>query len=111
MIKVIIAFRRKQGMGVQAFRDYRRDIHAPLLFAIPEAQKIRRFVVSYPVVADVGPEPAFDAVVEAWFDHVEDMQGLFLSQNFLTRVDPDHDNFIDMTTVIRLVTEEIVVVG
>lgn len=110
MIKVIIGFNRRQGMGIQEFRDYRRDIHAPMLFAIPEAKKIRRFVVSYPLEMQAPAKPGFDAVVEAWFDTVEDMDGLFLSENFVTKVDPDHDNFIDMASVVRIVCEEIVVV-
>lgn len=110
MIKVIIGFNRKPGMGIQEFRDYRRNIHAPMLFAIPEAKKIRRFVVSYPLETQGSEKPGFDAVVEAWFDTVEDMDGLFLSENFATRVDPDHDNFIDMSSIVRLVCEEIVVV-
>lgn len=110
MIKVILGFKRRQGMGVQEFRDYRREVHAPLLFAIPEAKKIRRFVVSYPVLAPNSPETRFDAVVEAWFDNVDDMDALFLSENFRTKVDPDHVNFIDLSTVVRIVSEEIVVV-
>ncbi|WP_456784013.1 EthD domain-containing protein [Erwinia sp. TECH1] len=48
MIKVVIAFKRRQGMSIEEFRNYRRDVHAPLLFAIPEAKKIRRFVISLP---------------------------------------------------------------
>lgn len=111
MIKVILGFKRREGMGVQQFRNYRRDVHAPLLFAIPEAKKIRRFVVSYPLLSPSSPEPRFDAVVEAWFEDLADMDGLFHSENFQTKVDPDHVNFIDLSSVVRIVTEEIVVVG
>lgn len=110
MIKVILGFKRRQGMDVQEFRDYRRDVHAPLLFAIPEAKKIRRFVVSYPLLESGSLEPRFDAVVEAWFDNVDDMDALFLSENFQTKVDPDHVNFIDLSSVVRIVSEETVVV-
>lgn len=110
MIKLILGFKRRQGMETQAFRDYRRDIHAPLLFAIPEADLIRRFAISYPICTAADPEPRFDAVVEAWFDTVEDMDALYLSENFRDKVDPDHPNFIDMTSVVRLVTQELVVV-
>jgi len=110
MIKVILGFKRRQGMGVQEFRDYRREVHAPLLFAIPEANKIRRFVISYPLPAATPAEPRFDAVVEAWFDNLQDMDALFLSENFRDRVDPDHVNFIDLTSVVRIVCEELVVV-
>ncbi|ALB62003.1 ethyl tert-butyl ether degradation protein EthD [Cronobacter condimenti 1330] len=110
MIKVVIGFKRRQGMSIQEFRDYRRDVHAPLLLAIPEAKHIRRFVISYPVDHLPSEEPRFDAVVEAWFDSREDMNKLFQSDNFATRVDPDHVNFIDLTSVVRLVTEELIVI-
>ncbi|MGE7370360.1 EthD domain-containing protein [Neorhizobium sp. NPDC001467] len=110
MIKVIIGFKRRHGMGIQEFQDYRRDIHAPMLFSIPEAKKINRFVVSYPVDYSAAEEPQFDAVVEAWFQNEGDMNALFLSENFAARVDPDHENFIDLSSVVRLVTEELIVV-
>lgn len=111
MIKIILGFRRRQGMGFQEFKDYRREIHAPLLFAIPEAKKIRRFVANYSVAVPDFPEPAYDAVVEAWFNNLEDMNELYSCENFLTKVDPDHVNFIDLSSVGRVVVEEIVVVG
>ncbi|CAO3429876.1 EthD domain-containing protein [Azospirillum endophyticum] len=110
MIKVFLGFKRRQGMGVQEFREYRRDVHAPLLFAIPEAEKIRRFVISYPLHTEKSLEPRFDAMVEAWFDSLKDMDGLFLSENFKTIVDPDHVNFIDLSSVVKIISEEIVVV-
>lgn len=43
MIKMAITFKRKQGMSVEAFRAYRRDVHAPLLFSIPEGQADQAF--------------------------------------------------------------------
>jgi uncharacterized protein (TIGR02118 family) len=110
MIKLVITFKRKPGMGIQDFRDYRRNVHAPMLLAIPESKKIHRFVVSYPVDQIESNETMFDAMVEAWFKTREDMDGLFHSENFEAKVDPDHINFIDLPTISRLVTEEITVV-
>ncbi len=112
MIKMIITLKRREGMSLQEFKDYRRDVHAPLLFAIPEAdQYIRRFVVSYPVPAPSFSEPSYDAVVEAWFDTMDDLDALYLCENFRVKVDPDHENFIDMSKVGRIISEEILVVG
>lgn len=111
MIKIILGFKRRQGMAFQEFKDYRRDVHAPLLFAIPEAQKIRRFVVNYSIPATDFPEPTYDAVVEAWFDNIEDLNELYSCENFLTKVDPDHVNFIDLSSVGRVIVDELVVVG
>lgn len=112
MIKMLITLRRREGMNLQQFKDYRRDVHAPLLFSIPEADRyIRRFVVSYPVNAPAFDEPTFDAVVEAWFDSMEDLEALYFCDNFKTVVDPDHANFIDLSNVGRIISEEIVVVA
>jgi uncharacterized protein (TIGR02118 family) len=111
MVKMTITFKRQKGMSMEAFKAYRRDVHAPLLFAIPEAELIRRFVVSFPVAAPNWPEPSYDALVEAWFETVEDMDTLFFSENFRTKVDPDHVNFIDLSSVRRMISEETVVVG
>jgi uncharacterized protein (TIGR02118 family) len=111
MVKMVITFKRRAGMSLDAFKAYRRDVHAPLLFAIPEAAKIRRFVVSFPVPAPNWPAPNYDALVEAWFENVEDMEALFFSDNFQTKVDPDHAAFIDLSSVQRMISEETVVVG
>jgi uncharacterized protein (TIGR02118 family) len=111
MVKLAILLTRRKGMSHQEFLDYRRDIHAPLLLSIPETkQYVRKFIVSAPVLAPGGPAPAYDAMVEAWFDNVEDMDSFFKSDNFINRVDPDHENFLDVPAAVRLVTEETVVV-
>lgn len=110
MIKIIIMFRRRVGMSQEQFKAYRHNVHAPLLFSIPEAKYIQRFVVSYPLAAAGYPAPAYDAVVQAWFSDVSALDALFTSRNFLDKVDPDHSNFIDLSSIQRLVTEEIVVV-
>lgn len=111
MIKMIITLKRRKGMSHREFQDYRREVHAPLLFAIPEADRyIRRFVVSYPVPAPAFGEPSYDAVVEAWFDTMDDLEALYLSENFRSKVEPDHANFIDLSQVGRIISEETIVV-
>ncbi len=111
MIKMIITIKRRQGMTHEEFVRYQRDVHRPLLMAIPEArQYIRRFVVSYPVVAPDYSGPDYDSVVAAWFDSMEDMNALYFSKNFLEKVDPDHENFMDLAAFGRIVAEEDVVI-
>lgn len=112
MVKLIIMFKRVTGMTQQEFRDYRRDVHAPLLLAIPEtSQYIRRFVVSDPIDMPNTPAPAYDVLVEGWFDNLDDLESFYSSDNFMQKVDPDHKNFIDLTSVVRFVSEEIVVIA
>ena len=112
MIKMIITLKRREDMSHEEFVHYQRDIHRPLLESIPETRRyLKRFVVSYPIPAPDYPDPSYDSVVEAWFDSMEDVHALYFSENFLREVDPDHVNFIDLTSVGRIVTEEEVVVG
>lgn len=111
MVKMLITLKRRAGMSQQEFKDYRRDVHEPLLLALPEAQYMRRFVVSYPLPAAGFGEPSYDAVVEVWFDSLEDLNALFFSENFQTKVDPDHSNFLDLTQGGIIICEERVVVG
>jgi hypothetical protein len=94
------------------FTHYQQKVHRPLLMSIPESKEyIRRFIVSYPVPAPNYPEPDYDSVVEAWFDTMEDLNALYFCDNFLNIVDPDHKNFIDLSTFGRIISEEEVVIG
>jgi uncharacterized protein (TIGR02118 family) len=111
MIKMILALKRAEHMTHDDFVDYQRNEHRPLLMSIPEVdQYLRRFVVSYPVQAPRHPGSEFDSIVEAWFDDVADLEAFFSSDNFLKLVDPDHENFIDLTSVRQMVCEEDVVI-
>ena len=112
MIKMIVMLKRRDGMSHAVFVDHYKNTHRPLLESIPETQRfVRRFVVSFPVPAPQYGEPSYDAVVEMWFDSTKDLDGLFFSENFKTKVDPDHENFIDLATFGRIVSQEDVLIG
>ena len=111
MIKMIITIKRREGMSHDEFVRYQRDIHRPLLISIPEARRyIRRFVVSYPVPAPGYSGPDYDCVVEGWFDSMADMDALYFSSNFLEKVNPDHENFMDLSNYGRIVSAEDIVI-
>jgi uncharacterized protein (TIGR02118 family) len=110
MVKMLLTLKRRAGMSQQEFKAYRRNVHEPLLLALPEARYMRRFVVSYPLAVAGFGEPSYDAVVEVWFDSLEDLNALFFSENFQTKVDPDHANFLDLTQGGIIICEELVVV-
>lgn len=112
MIKMIITIKRKKEMSHEAFKRYQREVHRPLLMSIPEASRyIRRFIVSYPFIAPGYSGPDYDCVVEAWFDSMDDMNALYFSDNFLTKVDPDHQNFMDLSAYGRIVANEDIVIA
>ena len=111
MIKMILALKRAKHMTHDEFLDYQKTKHRPLLMSIPEAEQyFRRFVVSYPVSAPQHPGSEFDSIVETWFDNMADLEAFFSSDNFLKLVNPDHENFVDLTSVQQMVCEEDVVI-
>ena len=112
MVKMMITIKRREGMSHDQFVRYQRDIHLRLLMSIPEAHRyLRRFVVSYPIPAVNYSGPSYDSVVEAWFDSMEDMNAFYFSENFLRKVSPDHEKFMDLSSYGRLVSEEEILVG
>jgi len=107
MTKMIAMLKRRVGMTHADFVNHYTNTRRPLLESIPETQRlVKGFVVSFPVTAPQYGEPSYDAVVEMWFDSMDDLDGLFFSENVKNKVDPDHKNFIDLSAFGRVVAYE-----
>lgn len=67
MIKFIGLLTRKEGMSVEDFQRYWREVHGPIMARTPG---MRRYVQSHAVPESyAGPNPPpFDGLAEAWFD-------------------------------------------
>jgi uncharacterized protein (TIGR02118 family) len=75
MFKVIILIKRKNGMSVQAFRDYYESTHAPLgASKIPNLKRyVRHFISPYGNdIYTADEEPPYDVLTELWFDDEDD---------------------------------------
>jgi uncharacterized protein (TIGR02118 family) len=74
MVKIVIFFKRKPGMTVEAFQEHWRTTHAAIISALPG---IRRYVQNATLASGYRKgEPAFDAVAESWFDDTQAMKTL-----------------------------------
>lgn len=103
MIKTVIFFRRRPGMGLAAFQEHWRTAHAELIVKLPG---IRRYVQNHVLPAQAGgAEPAFDAVAESSFDDTQAMKTLAKSPEYAV-VLADEPDFIDRATMGMIVTEE-----
>jgi uncharacterized protein (TIGR02118 family) len=111
MIKLAFMINRSQGMTFEAFVEHHRNRHAPLFTSIPEArQLVKKYTVSHPVPADGYPSPAYDGLTEIWFENWADHDAFFASENYRKLVNPDESEFIDMSSVAVMVTEERIVI-
>lgn len=106
MVKMVIFFKRRPGMAVEAFQQHWRTVHAGLIVRLPG---LRRYVQSHVLPSSYRKsEPAFDAVAESTFDDTQAMKSLVGTAAYAD-VLADEPNFIDGTTMRSIVTEEHVV--
>ena len=84
MIKLTFCLKRKAGMTREAFQDYWRSTHAPLVKKHKDTLGIRRYVQTHTLGAieddalrasragslEAAPE-IYDGVAELWFDSLE----------------------------------------
>ncbi len=86
MIKLTFCLKRKPGLSLEAFQDYWRNNHAPLVAKHKEVLGIRRYVQCHARPSDAdspmraaragGLENApetYDGVAELWFDSFESL--------------------------------------
>ncbi|ACG78931.1 conserved hypothetical protein [Phenylobacterium zucineum HLK1] len=79
MIKLTFCLHRRPELSREAFQDYWRNTHAPLVRSVAETLRIRRYVQVHSLADEVGmgmaasrgsPGP-YDGVAELWFDSIE----------------------------------------
>ncbi len=106
MVKMLIFFKRKPGMSVEAFQNHWRTVHAGIIARLPG---IRGYVQNHVLLSSYRKsEPAFDAVAESSFDDTQAMKSLAGSPEYAA-VLADEPNFIDRSTMQSIVTDEHVI--
>jgi uncharacterized protein (TIGR02118 family) len=106
MVKMVIFFKRRPGMSVEAFQDHWRTVHAGIIVRLPG---IRRYVQN-PVLPGSyrKSEPAYDAIAESSFDDTQAMKALVGTPEY-AEVLADEPNFIDRRTMQSIITDEHVI--
>ncbi len=106
MVKMVAFFKRKPGMSVEAFHNYWRTTHAEIVVRMPG---IRKYVQSHTLLSGYRKgEPAYDGVAEIWFDGTQAMRALAQTAEYAA-VRADEPNFIDLSTMGSIITEEHVI--
>jgi uncharacterized protein (TIGR02118 family) len=108
MIKFIGLLTRKDGMSVDDFQRYWREVHGPLMAKVPG---IRRYIQSHalPETYEAANPPAYDGLAEAWFDSVEAYESARRSREWQAGA-ADAANFIGSSDTL-LTREEAIVDG
>lgn len=67
MVKLVLLFRKRDDMSMEAFLRHWREVHVPLVMKIPN---IKKYVISPVIGTPVGHsgQRDFDGMAEVWFD-------------------------------------------
>lgn len=107
MIKLVYCFRKRPDLSDEAFLKYWQTTHTALGTQMPG---IRRLVQSRTVRNEIDPfPPAFDAMVEIWFDDWAALARAQASREWAASTD-DEPNFVEPGTAAYFITEERTVV-
>jgi uncharacterized protein (TIGR02118 family) len=110
LIKVIMLGRRAPDLSRDEFHAYWRDHHGPRVIGSSDFMRyVRKYTRNY-----LFEDPAFpsdgrwDALVEFWFDSVEDARAAFAGPGYTETIRPDEYTFGDLTAepFVLLATEE-----
>jgi uncharacterized protein (TIGR02118 family) len=107
MVKSVVFFKRKPGMGVPEFQEYWRTRHPEVVLRLPG---VRRYVQSHTLPSIYRKrEPVYDGIAEIWSDNLDALRAMVRDPQYQA-VKADEERFIDGASMGGLVTREHVVV-
>ena len=109
MIKMTILLRRNPAMSHDEFVAYHRDTHAPLFSSLVEVKEhVRRYVQCHSTGErlDGLPDNHIDGSTELWFEDMAGITGVFHSANYMAKIRPDEEKFLDLHACEFLVGTE-----
>jgi uncharacterized protein (TIGR02118 family) len=83
LVKLVFCLRRLPGLSLGEFQEYWLQKHGPLVRSHAKTLRIRRYVQSHTLDANLqraladsrNAEPGYDGVAELWWDSLEDFAG------------------------------------
>jgi uncharacterized protein (TIGR02118 family) len=95
MLRALWVVRRKPDMPVDAFHEYWRNTHGPM---VPRTPSLVRYVQYHaePSLQSGGPPP-FDGIAELCWNNLEEFRESFASEQMTQEQFPDMPKFLDLT--------------
>lgn len=113
MIKFTILLKRKASMTQSEFVAYHREKHAPLFCSLPAVgQHVRRYIQQHTVPLEMPglPPVKYDGITELWFDSADSINAVFNDPEYLAKIRPDEEKFLDVQNCDIVVSQENVVI-
>lgn len=99
MIKFTILLKRKASLTQQQFVEHHKTKHASLFMSIPVVQQtVRRYVQQHALDVQMPgmPPKKYDGVTELWFDDADAIARCFTDPEYMEKVRPDEESFLDL---------------
>ena len=99
MIKFTILLKRKPTLTHAQFVEHHKHAHAALFTSIAVVKDtVRRYVQQHAIDVTLPgmPPVKYDGITELWFDDVEALARCFSDAEYLAKVRPDEESFLDM---------------
>ena len=99
MIKLIVFVSRRADLSAQAFQDYWRTTHGPLVRGAAVTGRTMRGYVQGMTALEAYQDdrpPAYDGTAELYFDSQADADVFFGDPEYLAKIHPDESNFADL---------------
>ena len=112
MIKFTILLKRKGSLTHDQFVEHHKTVHAALFMSVGAVKDtVRRYVQQHalPVELPGMPPAKYDGVTELWFDDAEALGRCFSDAEYLERIRPDENSFLDLHGCDFIVSSETVV--
>jgi uncharacterized protein (TIGR02118 family) len=102
MLKFMVVLYRRKDMSTEEFRHHLRNVHGPLAMKLPG---LRKYVQNYPASDPERRAPAWDAIVELYWDDWTSMEKAWTSAEGAAS-DADLKLFVDLERTTWSVIEE-----
>jgi uncharacterized protein (TIGR02118 family) len=105
MLKFMVVIYKRAEMSSEEFRRHLTEVHGSLAAKLPG---LRKYVQNYPRTDPKRRPPAWDAVIELYFDDWSTMEAAWASPEGIAS-DADLPAFADLTRTMWSVVDEITV--
>jgi uncharacterized protein (TIGR02118 family) len=107
VVKLICFLKRKSGMTPEAFHQYWRECHGPLVASTNSAKYVLRYEQNHRPLEDYqrGEASEYDGVTEQWFRSLDDFNKS-LAEDDYRLIAEDIPKFLDTEALVWIMTEE-----
>lgn len=114
MVKFTILLKRHSDLTHAEFVEHHKLVHAGLFMSIPAVQAhVRRYIQQHAIPVDIPgmPPVKYDGITELWFDKIDDIGAVFSDDEYMARIRPDEETFLDLHGCDFIVSQENVVMA